>query len=314
MQHPRDRWIQFHELSVESDPVQAPKIPFEQIATRLKKRVDAGECVKVVEAGTAAIRISKMVIDTKSRSAVMLLQYADTSVTDPSFLHLKKGKLRKEPKLEGEGVAVSAHILISLDSHDKLKTHYRVLLEDVPGLKRSKVSPFLRSEIKLVCDKDFEFEDELNNRKTRVYRPVAELLAIPSQALTKEIDAGLTVQGVEVIMKSPQGEALDEAGYYKVTSKKLIVTLEKKTGIKATLKRLARKAKSEGYSDLKLRYRSNVGKQRTAEFGSTQSDLVDVLVGKSEEIKSLEDLDQCMGKIVASIKKGMIKILEDSRA
>lgn len=43
----------------------------------------------------------------------MLIQLCDKNGSDPVFGELTTGNLRVEPKLAGEGIAVSCHIVIS---------------------------------------------------------------------------------------------------------------------------------------------------------------------------------------------------------
>lgn len=102
--------------------------------------------MKYVENGKASIGICDYKKSPTNETVTMLIQYADGDVTDPTFLHMKKRSLRKEPKKDGEGVAVSAHVVISTKPHDVLGLFYRVLVEEVPGLRRSKIAPFLKSE------------------------------------------------------------------------------------------------------------------------------------------------------------------------
>jgi len=50
--------------------------------------------------------------------AILLLQLCDKNGSDPVFGELTTGNLRVEPKLAGEGIAVSSHIVISTSVAD----------------------------------------------------------------------------------------------------------------------------------------------------------------------------------------------------
>lgn len=313
MQDLRERWIQFHEVSLESSPETAPPIPISQVINRLESRVKSGESYKVVENGNAVIWIRDFKRSTKHSTVSMLLQYADSSVTDPSFLHMTKGKLRREPKKDGEGVAVSAHVVISLEPHDELKLLYRLLLEEVPGLRRSKIAPFLKSEFKTVCKDQFEFHDEETNNKRKKYVPNLEISSKPVKELTSDFRDGVVLQSVEVVQLNPVTNTLDERGYYKTAAKTLRITVEDKAPVEEVIERVTKKAKKEGYDNVRVKYKKASGKGKTAEFRATEADLVDALVGHSEMVRSNVDLDQCMEKIVASIDKQMIEYLVAER-
>src|SRR5690606_7786952 len=166
-----ERWAQFHELYIESEPFEAPTIDFSTLVPHWVQRIKAKQSVKMINKETAAIRVIDANYDTQKKVVVLLLQYADTNVTDPAFSDLKTGKLRVEPKLDGEGIAVSAHLVISTVPHDSLRKKYKLLLEEVPGLGRSTVSPFIRSELKEIAKDLFEYKDPDDNNKMKKYLP-----------------------------------------------------------------------------------------------------------------------------------------------
>src|SRR5690349_6653268 len=142
-----ERWIFIYDIMLTPLPEGAPLIPLRSIIEQLVPRYERGESVKLLNRETAAIRIQQLRIHEQSSTTQLLINYADTQAVDPVFGHLETGELRLEPKLEGEGIAVSAHMLISLEPHPTSGT-YLVALEDVPGVGRSKLAPFLTSEFK----------------------------------------------------------------------------------------------------------------------------------------------------------------------
>ena len=148
-------------------------------------RFERGESVKLINRETAAIRIQQLRMDVHGGTAHFLLNYSDMNTTDPVFGNLQTGKLRLEPKLEGEGIAVSAHMVVLLDPEPTTGT-YLVALEDVLGVGRTKLSPFLTSEFRAVSDFPFRDIDDQIKRS----RPVVEILGRPSQQLRDDLNAG----------------------------------------------------------------------------------------------------------------------------
>lgn len=306
-----DRWVQFHELYIESEPIDAPTIDLATLAPYWVDRINAKHAVKMINNEMAAIRIIDVEYKRSDKVVVLLLQYADTNVTDPAFSDLKTGKLRVEPKLAGEGVAVSAHVAITLTPHDRLKKSYRFLLEEVPGLGRSTVSPFIRSELKEISKDLFEFKDADENNKTKKYLPAAEILGTPTQKLTEELEDGCILQGIELVQFTHSKPLIDEEGFYTEASRH-IKLVPHKSGVSSIIDAVKQAwglARREGFNNVKLRYKHPQGKQKTATMGSQIGDIEDALVVKCEAIRSDEVLAQCSEKIVRSVADKMVGLL-----
>lgn len=303
------RWVQFHELYVKSSPEEAPQIDLKTLVPHWLARIKSKDAVKLFNKESAAIRVVDAKHDKKGKTLALLLQYTDKNVTDPAFSHLETGELRVEPKLDGEGIAVSAHVLISLVPHDPEKMLYRFLLEEVPGLGRSRVSDFIRSELKIISDGLFDYKDPDDGFKVKAYLPAVEILGTPSKKFTDEIEAGCVVQGIELVKFAKGPAKIDEEGYYVESSRILKLTPAKEATLDALMTKVKGLAKKEGYADIKFRYKHPGGKQKTATMNGTQNDTVDTLVLRSEEIKSDVILAQCSIKLVASIIKGMKQAL-----
>lgn len=306
-----ERWVQFHELQLKSEPEDAPQILLKDLLPHWIKRIEDGSSVKLIRNETAAIRIKQIQHDKKNRALIMLLQYSDTNVTDPAFANLKNGDLRVEPKLEGEGVAVSAHLVMSTEPHDKLGEFYKLVLEEVPGLGRSAISPFIRAELKEISPGLFQFKDPDENNKVKNYLPAGEILGKPSKQFAEELEEGSVLQSIELVKFTSSSPEIDEVGFYKEESRHVKLVPDKSIldGMKETLNKVLSFARSEGYDDIKFRYKHPKGKQKTATMGSSMEDVADALVARSESIKAEEVLGQCSEKIVASIAKKMVELL-----
>lgn len=307
------RWIQFHELSLKSEPEEAPAMNLSDVIPAWISRIEDGEAVKIINSETAAIRVVEVDLDLKHNALILLIHYSDLNVTDPVFSNLETGELRTEPKLDGEGVAVSCHVVLSMNHMPGNSQNYRMLVEEVPGLGRSRLKPFIRSELKAATSGLFTFKDADDGYKTKNYRPAAEVLGTPSQHLVEELNGGASIQAFELVKFKKKEGGIDEEGYYKEESQLLRLVPYKEGGASPldVIAKIRDLAKKENYDDVKIRYKHPQGKQKTATMGSTMSDLQDALVVRDEMITSSEVLMQCEEKIVKSIASKMLALLEE---
>lgn len=309
-----ERWIQFHELNLKSEPEEAPVINLKDIIPKLTERWKSGESVKLINNDTAAIRIQDLKTDKNNNVTVLLIQYTDKNVTDPVFSHLETGKLRTEPKLEGEGVAVSAHVVISHAPLNGNVDSYRLLLEEVPGLGRSRIAPFLKSEFKVACADMFEFKDEGTGRLKK-YLPSVEVLGDLSAKLADDLNTGSVLQGIELVQHKPGKTGFDEENYFTEVSRhiKLRPVLKSGNDIFNVLEKVRDLARKDGYDDIKVRYKLQKEKQKTATLGTSKEDIADILIVRDEKIKSEEVLGQCLEKISLGFAKKMITLMNDAK-
>lgn len=308
------RWVQFHEIMIKSDPEDQEYIPLEKILPHLMKRIDDSESVKIVKNETAAIRISKYKLYKKEKVIVLLLQYCDKNVTDPVFQDLKKGELRTEEKLDGEGIAVSAHVAISIESHDPVGICYKFLLEEIPGLGRSRLSPFIKSELKNASGDLFTYKDVNDSNKSKIIRPSADILGTPTKKLSEEFSDGVVLNHIDLIQLKPK-KNFDEEGYYRVSERalKIVPNISTAAKIPEILRKVFKLAKKEGYDDIKIRYKKDGKKQKTAVLGSTLGDITDALVVRTEEVKSKKELKQCMDELSVCISNKMVEFIVEEK-
>jgi len=306
-----ERWIQFHELNLKRDPEEAPLIELKTMIPLLTQRWKNGDCVKLINNETAAFRIQDLKTYPKKNATVLLIQYTDKNVTDPVFSHLETGRLRTEPKLAGEGVAVSAHVILSHKPLNGSLESYRFLLEEVPGVGRSRLAPFLKSEFKAACADAFDFIDE-ESGKSRKFLPSVELLGDLSAQLSDDLKEGSLLQNIELIKHTKGKSGIDEENFFVEVSRHIKITpvLNTADGVIGILNKIKDKAKSEGYDDIKIRYKHPQGKQKTATMGATKEDVADTLIVRDELVKSKEVLGQCTEKILDGFAKKLLDLLE----
>ncbi len=311
MLHIRERWIQFHELVLSPEPPEAPSIKLRDLVPYLERLVNDGEAYQEKDKGKSAFRVSDINVERRKggrEALVLLLQYADKDATDPTFADLQTGALRTEPKLDGEGIAVSAHAVISMDPIPGKEDRYHFLLESVPGLGRSKIEPFLKRQLKVASEGLFDFIDEENGvRKT--YAPSLALLGTPSKSFLDEMEAG-RLEGVELIRRMPAEHGIDEEGYFFEQTYTLKISVKHQGLIGPdALNRLKRWGRAQGFDDLRVRYKKREGKQKSVLMGTDLDDLRDALVVKDELISSEVELPQCSEQIIQWFSGKMIDML-----
>jgi len=285
-------------------------MPLGEALTMVERLVDRGEAVWIYNNGRRAFRVRKLEIDRSRQVATILVNYADVDISDPVFSHLETGELRSEPKLQGEGVALSAHMVVSLIPDARMNSKYLMLLEDVPGVGRSKITPFLTSLFR--HGTYFRFDTETGEKKA--CRPIPEIVGYESETLKESLRTG-TIKGFELVKHNPPSE-FDDGDYLveKSRSIKLDVKLDpdRDTLIEVT-NRLLKKVRLRGFNDLRVRFYSDIGKPGTITMGTARENAEDALLVKNFRISSEKALPQCSGEILAELKAPMLKALLETR-
>jgi len=309
MLNPYERWVYFHRFILDSSPAHAPQIELKGVIEHLKQLVDSGGAFKMVENDEACFRIRDLKINYAENSAVFLLMYSNSKASDPVFSKLTTTDLRPEPKLEGEGIAVSAHAVLRLVPTEGGGNEYLFLLEEVPGLGRSGLEGFFQTMFRAVTKGQLSFFDEEENGRSRSFRPRVRILATPSKTFQEELE-GSTVDNIELVERIKISH-FDEEHYYQEDVRTLKLKVVDGNGEKASfIEKLRKKAKKEGFDDLKIHYKKNGGKRQTAVMGTDTDDVKDALVGRVEYLEYAPGLAQCSDKIINSYAKKILGLLE----
>lgn len=315
MLHQSDRWIQFHEIAIGQEPIEAPRFDLGEVLPHLERHIDAGDAYQIKEKGRSAYRITDYRYERRKGgkgALILLLQYADRDATDPAFADLETGGLRYEPKLDGEGVAVSAHAVIGLEPAENKPSTYPFLLEIVPGLGRSNVGPFLRRMIKDACQDVFQFESQESGAMINA-APASDLLGVPSQPFVDELEEG-QLAGVELIQTREDKKQIDEEGCFYEDSYVLKIKVahgaKRKMLGAEQLEMLRQHGKKEGFENMRVRYKKKEGRQKQVILGTSNQDLADALVVKDELISMDRPLHQCAPEIDSDFATQMVQLLE----
>ncbi|MBU1564261.1 MAG: hypothetical protein KJ630_01370 [Proteobacteria bacterium] len=305
------RWIYYYKHFLKPHPDDAPYTKMKDILGELHPRVLAGECVKLIENGTAAIRIRDMTFDETNNIAVILFQYSDTKVSDPAFVNLENGVLRIEPKLEGEGVAISAHMVVSLIPITPRGGTYLTLLEDVPGIGRTKIEPFLTSNFREIFDERFQTYDG----STKKYWPTSEMTGYLSESLRDGLEKGY-LKGFELKKYIDVDDGLDEEGFVKVESYSAKLKVARKfSGDEAVsvINRVKIRARKTNFTEMLIKYERKEGKAKSVPISTAREDAGDAMFSKFEVVDVGESLPQCLSEIRAELASKMTMLLVAAR-
>jgi hypothetical protein len=282
-----------------------PPIPLDGILRSLEDSNKIDGYVKLIDNEQAALRLNDIKVSLQDNKAILLVTYADKRGADPVFANLQKGTLRAEPKLDGEGVAISAHIAFGLSCNGaKL---YPVVLEDVPGIGRTLLEPFLRSAFKNCSSYQFK---NLNGNMQKTW-PVPTLLIKQSEKLVKSLQSGGYLTEVEVTKFSVV------AGFDKIENiaeKKTTTVIKidgRPTGDKAReiLNNIKVLAKQKGYLDMRVKWVNSSKERKQVALGTARADAGDVLYGRVERVNLSKKLPQCSATIDPEIHKKMFDFL-----
>jgi hypothetical protein len=215
-------------------------------------------------------------------------------MSDPAFSDLTSGELRSEPKLKGEGIAVSAHAIIYLDPIKPNGLEYLMLLEDAPGIGKTKLIPFLNSLFKEHASREFETADGniLNSY------PVVGLDHFADQSLSDDLKSG-ELKFIELYKNNTINELDEDPFLDRVTTTVKIKAVSKANGQGAVdfINRAKELGSEKGYPDIRVVFKKQEGNQRSIRFSTLREDAGDAVFGRMELVNTDYDLPQCAKEI-----------------
>jgi len=309
------RWIYFFDVAFRKYPPEAPDMSLEETLAALQNRVNAGRAVKLANRGTAAYRIRDMKIEDGFVS--FLFQYSDSRVTDPAFAKLTTTDLRTEPKLEGEGVAASAHLVMNLVPV-RVGTHVAVL-EHIPGIPASGIAWFLNSQIKSL--RRFTFPGAGGRPKD--CHLTLEMTGHTSQSLEDDLNTG-ELRDIELVRPRVVNSDFDENAYVVEMSRSIKLRPSRTLrggGAMQTLNLLARRGHDRDFSDLRIRVKTDEGQERTVDVDIRQLDANNGIAAhytRHEHIHLETAMPQCVDGFESGageeVRQGMLAVLRDEIA
>jgi hypothetical protein len=182
-----DRWIHYYTASLQTVPLGGPRYNIQEAFENIEAEFHKNLCYKMVDKNTACIRVTGVKFRKDRSMVALLMQYSDSNAADPSFSQLKSGKLRQEPKLDGEGIAVSAHVVMNLVPMPGKPLEFLMLLEDVPGIGKTRILPFLNGILKKTLSRTFV--DPAGGKEISCH-PILTMIHHTSNTLKQDLEDG----------------------------------------------------------------------------------------------------------------------------
>jgi hypothetical protein len=282
------------------------QIPLEGILLDLERENKVEPYVKLIDNGLAAVRLIDVRVKPNQNAAILLLQYADTRGADPVFADLKKGTLRSEHKLEGEGVAISAHLAFKI-AKNASNDLYSAILEDVPGVGRTILEPFLRSAFRNASSYKFKGK---NGNELKTW-PVVTLVVKQSEELGKSLLHGGYITSVEVT-KYTAVAGFDEIEHIEEKATTTKIKIEGRPSgeqAKALLNKIMVFANQKGYFDMRVKWMTSHKQGKQVNLGTARADAGDALYGRVERVSFSQQLPQCADKISDEMESKLLAFL-----
>lgn len=306
------RMVLFYDLRLQAKArgVERVNLPLDlnSLLHGLASRVSTGDCRKMLRKETACILVRTLEVDPAREVAKLLFNYSDTNHSDPAFEDLVTGEVRIVPKKDGEGIAVSAHAVIStMPNPDGT---YMTLVEDVPGLTRSSLQPFLSSEMKQVGTEKYRDEEG----KERMAWPSVELVGHVGQKLREDLKKG-KLQSICLISRKSIPNKLDEFGYTDVTERS--ITLKPKPGLRydavKLINAIKRSPAAKAYDGIRVRFSNSEGRSRQAWVPTIREDAGESEYVMMDTIQVGSILKQCEEDLRGDIVQQMVKLVVTKR-
>jgi hypothetical protein len=307
-----ERWIQHYDLLLRPARKVNHVFHLKHLIDPLKQRFESHKAVELLDNDTAAIRIVDFQIDEPKDALILLIQYADTKVSDPAFSKIETGELRVEPKLEGEGIAVSAHVVISLKEKLPGTSTFFALVEEVPGLSKTRIERFLTSEFEAISEGRFFYKNK--SGKEKPCRPIAQLNGYLSDTFADSLKTG-ELKAVQFIKTEVVENGLDERNYVvereNVLKIKIVPKLKPDSALSA-LQNLFNRAKNTNVDEMRVRISYQDSRPQTVPVDLSRTDIQNTLFIKVNMIKSETAMAICERQIRKHFSSEMVALLNGS--
>jgi len=216
--------------------------------------------------------------------------------------------LRQEPKLKGEGVAISAHAIIYLSQDPKKPFEHLMLLEDAPGIGKSKIVPFIDQILRELASRTYKDVQG----KERVCFPILFMEHHASQELKKDLERGQL--SFMQLTRNVVIKGFDEDPYLVKTTQSINLKINRPVADPEAvgfINRMKMKFLQDGYNDLRVVIKYPKGKkQKTVKINAAREDAGESLMGKMDLLEFDDDLLQCYDVISKDIMDKMRKLVE----
>jgi hypothetical protein len=314
--------VQFH-IELETDPP-GRLGSLQEIGELLIKRVEQGLCVTPIENERTLIAISDarfVEVGGNSKGGLALLfDLVDPQASIAANRHMTTRELRHFIKKDGEGRAVSAHMLLKLTPATTGGKVYQALLENAVGLGRSRVGPHLQRQVKQLF-KDHEVTVEDADGAQQIARPAVRMNAVYNDKLKSTInDAELSE--VKLVQTDVSEGAFDPPDIAKVQRREMRLKLDvpMHMSAKAALDTITPWAKKQGFQELHVRWRPKPESEASlggavanlhnrAKIDLNNADIGEALCARRHFVTLDSDMSDCVEKIRDDMVSAMAALI-----
>jgi len=312
------RQVVFFDLTLDTSP--PGRLPnMIEVAGFLIERIDAGLCSRLVERERFLISIEQGRIVQKadgSRALALLFIFADPDAADPANMHLQTKRVRRFEKEDGEGRAISAHVLMDLTPRHENGYIFRVLLEHAERLGKTRVRSEIQSHVKQVF-MDKEITVETADGDDVVARPNIQLHAIANERLRAGLMEG-TLKEVRLIDTHVPEGGFDAPEPVEIKRREMALKVQVPVGqrVDDVLNAIRPWARGQGFNEMYVRWMpaaddrvaEPAGATRTpqaAKINLEQDDIGETLYARKE----LAILEEPLGDLSTEISDELISAM-----
>lgn len=168
-----------------------------------------GGSVHTMGSGRKSIRIQQFDISTSGHAEV-LFQMTDPSIPDNVLSDRKSGGLRVAGRTQTEDPAVSAHIVVDLNSAHDLERTYPTCIENIDYLSRSLMVQYFNEWMAAQLSKPKIRKGE---KEAKTHQPRFEFVAPGSQTIQSILDNGGVLKGVKWVEDEMVEQSFGDKAY-----------------------------------------------------------------------------------------------------
>lgn len=298
-----ERFVLMFNLKLRTARVETELPAFEQIANGLLERIRAKEAMLALrpysdaseEAPWLRIKDGKVISSNGHKHLALLLSIGDPNGANPVFEHADTAVLREIEKEEREGRALSVHCVISFEPI-KLG-YYRVIVEDVRGLGKTRLRDILGSELKAISQK-FNLSRTNNAGDDVPTHIVADLEGYADEKIIDSLSRG-TLSGVYLIDSNSKA-VLDEIPGAKIARREIKIDISDK----GLIDRLTVWGKKQNFDRMRLVWNDpeGAGRPERASVDITQKDVNEAAFVRQRKVR----LDSPIADAVEKIREDLI--------
>jgi hypothetical protein len=311
-----ERFIGVFEFSIRvarmrgEHPVPLTLQEFRKIQQKVQDLRKNNEVLKTeIEENRLIIALDDVEIFERQKAACLLFTVIDRDAADAVYRDFKNYSEKVYRKTPDEGGAASAHLLISLDAEANV-FRYRAGLEDIEGVSRSRIVPFLQEVIRVNCGQVTAIVDE----EKHTGDPVIELDAIHKDKLGDAAGRPVSVQLVQLHRRKRLDGSGDER--YRESKKTIEFVIDQKRPLTESLGALfdIRHHQETSFSDyplMRIRWKRPDERTQTLHVDSLADDLMQRAFTRLEVVKGFkEDLVGATKKIRTDLATEMMRVID----